>query len=60
MEFSKDLQKFIKKNLEQIHNIEITETNIRDVVFLHFINYRKMSKKSKPSWKNLLTFWKKN
>ena len=60
VEFSNQLQNFIKNNLEQIHGVEITEKNVRDVVFKHFVSYRKMARNSQPFWKKVLMFWKKN
>jgi hypothetical protein len=60
VDFSNQLQKFIKNNLEQIHNVEITKKNVRDVVFQHFVSYRKMARNSQPLWKKVLMFWEKN
>jgi len=47
MDFSYSLQLFIKNNLEKMHGVEITSSNIGDVVFNHFTEHRKLRKEVK-------------
>jgi hypothetical protein len=58
MEFSLQTQKFIKESLEQIYQIQITEQNVRSIVFDHFVEHRKLLKRKNGLMKILDWFRK--